>query len=139
MKNYIPRQIVFNVRWRRLCVVSLLFSLTVSPSHAQNTREVLLSADNGYNPIPSPNGAMIAYVRTDWQRPGAVSLSRGYLVPEVMVMRVNGTPITASPLADTYLAGWSPDGTELICYRDPKYALVSLEGKFSLQGTLPVA
>jgi WD40-like Beta Propeller Repeat len=124
---------------RRLSIVLVLLSLTiVVPSHAQSTREVLLSTDNGYNPIPSPDGSMIAYVRADWRDSFSIDSFRpGYMAPQVMVMRANGAPITASPLADMYLAGWSPDGTELICFRDPKYALVSLKGKFSLRGRLP--
>jgi hypothetical protein len=35
---------------------------------------------------------------------------------------------------DTFLAGWTPKGDQLVCYRDWKYSLVMLNGKRSLEG-----
>jgi WD40-like Beta Propeller Repeat len=115
----------------------LFFFSVVSTALAQSPREIPLSAEAAYNPIPSPNGKLIAYVRTGWGRPGGSGgMGRSNLVSEVMIIADDGTPITASPLTDTFLAGWTADGNELICYRDWKYSLVALSGKASLQGAL---
>jgi len=47
---------------RFLVLVSILFH--AQGAAAQNFTESLISADNAYNPIPSPDGKYIAYVRT---------------------------------------------------------------------------
>ena len=39
-----------------------------------------------------------------------------------------------SPVADAFLSGWKPDGTDLVCYRDGEYSLVSMDGKHSSIG-----
>jgi hypothetical protein len=115
----------------------LFFSLTLSNLWGQAPNEKLLSTENAYNPIPSPNGKMIAYVRTGWGRPGGSGgFGRSNLVSEVMVMSDDGKPITATPLTDTFLTGWTPDGSALIYYRDWRYGLVTLTGKKSLEGEL---
>jgi hypothetical protein len=48
--------------------VLLLFStLRHAPgARAQNSSESLFTADNAYNPIPSPDGRHVAYVRAGW-------------------------------------------------------------------------
>jgi len=115
----------------------LLLSVAVARLWGQAPNEILLSVENAYNPIPSPNGKMIAYVRTGWGRPGGSGgFGRSNLISEVVVIADDGKPITTAPLTDTFLAGWTPDGRALICYRDWKYALITLHGMRSLQGQL---
>src|SRR3981189_135074 len=48
--------------------VALFFAALISASEvrSQEYRETLLSTDNAYNPVPSPDGKYIAYVRTGW-------------------------------------------------------------------------
>src|ERR1700738_2619935 len=123
---------------RRCCLALILFlSPPDSRLWGQAANETLLSAENAYNPIPSPNGKMIAYVRTGWGRPGGSGgFGRSNLISEVVVITDDGKPITATPLTDTFLAGWTPHGSALVCYRDWKYTLISLNGKRSLQGDL---
>jgi Tol biopolymer transport system component len=106
---------------------------------SQTAKEQLLSkTENAYNPIPSPDGTKIAYIRTGWGRNyPAMSLGRSNLITEVKVMDSEGRILTEKPLADTFLAGWTPDGKNLICYRDYKYFLVSLEGKRSKEIQIP--
>jgi hypothetical protein len=120
----------------RYCLALILFfSLVVSRLCGQSPNEILLSAENAYNPIPSPNGKMIAYVRTGWGRPGGSGgFGRSNLISEVVVIGDDGKPITATPLTDTFLAGWTPDGSALVCYRDWNYTLITLNGRRSLQG-----
>lgn len=103
---------------------------------AQGLHETILSTDNAYNPIPSPDGRYIAYIRTGWGRlGGSVGFGRSNLVSEVMVIDQNGAAITARPLTDMFLQGWTPDGKRLICFRDGMYTLVSMEGKRTVEGS----
>jgi len=53
-----------------------------------------------------------------------------------MVIDENGAPITATPLSDTFLGEWTPDGEHLVCFRDWEYALVSKEGRV-VAGRIP--
>jgi WD40 repeat protein len=100
--------------------------------------EILVSEENAYNPIPSPDGRMIAYVRTGWERlGGSGGFGSSNLLSDVEVMDGNGVAITERPLADGFLAGWTPDGKKLACFRDWKYSLVTLAGKPSEGGEVP--
>jgi Tol biopolymer transport system component len=117
----------------------LAISLLLSPlALAQAPRETLLSTDNAYNPIPSPDGKLIAYVRTGWGRPGGSGgFGRSNLVSEVAIIDAAGVRFTKTPLSDSFLSGWTPDGTKLVCYRDWEYALISLDGTKATQGRIP--
>jgi Tol biopolymer transport system component len=114
-------------------------SLLLSPlAPAQAPRETLLSTDNAYNPIPSPDGKLIAYVRTGWGRPnGSGGFGRSNLVSEVAIIDASGVPVTKSLLTDSFLSGWTPDGTKLACYRDWEYALISPDGRKTTSGRIP--
>jgi hypothetical protein len=105
----------------------------------QMQQEVLLAeTENAYNPIPNPDGTLIAYVRTGLNRArGSGGLGRSNLRSDVMVMKADGTLLTAIPLADAFLAGWSSDGRNIICYRDSRYFLVSLDGRGITRGEIP--
>ena len=99
-------------------------------AETKNLNETLLSTDNAYNPIPSPDGRYIAYVRTGWGRPGGSGgFGRSNLVSELIVIDENGVAVTAMPLTEMFLGGWTPDGNDVVCFRDWEYALVSKDGK----------
>jgi Tol biopolymer transport system component len=102
---------------------------------AQDLNETLLSTDNAYNPVPSPDGRYIAYVRTGWG--GSGGFGRSNLLSEVMVIDENAVPTTAKPLADMFLSSWTPDGNEVVCFRDWEYALVTKDGKRVMEGRIP--
>ena len=111
----------------------ILLLLASGLSFSQTPAERLLSqTENAYNPIPNPDGTKIAYVHTGWRRPGGSGgLGRSNLVSEVKVMDKDGRILTEKPLSDTFLAGWTPDGKNLICYRDHQYFLISPSGERS--------
>ena len=112
----------------------------ISSAAAQGSSEVLLSSDNAYNPIPSPNGKFIAYVRTGWGRRGGTGgFGRSNLVSEIAVISADGTLLTKSAIADAFISGWTADGTRLVCYRDWNYFLVSLDGTRTAEGQVPAA
>jgi hypothetical protein len=116
-------------------MLSVLLLLTRSQSQASG--ETLLIPDNAYNPIPSPDGQYMAYVRTGWGRPnGSGGFGRSNLVSEVAVIDRSGSLIEKNPVADAFLSGWTPDGTHLGYYRDGEYSLVSMNGKRSAKARL---
>jgi hypothetical protein len=120
---------------RTTCVVLCGFAL-LSPlvSLAQTTTEVLLSAtENAYNPIPSPDGKLIAYVGTGWGRAGDRGFGRSNLRSEVAVMTTSGEVLSRTPLANAFLFGWTNDSHDLICYRDWRFLLVGPNGAVSRQ------
>ena len=70
-------------------LVALLFAALINASEvrSQEFKETLLNTDNAYNPIPSPDGKYIAYVRTGWGRPGGSGgFGRSNFLSEVMVI-----------------------------------------------------
>jgi hypothetical protein len=107
------------------------------PALGQGTNEVLLSqTENAYNPIPSPDGQLIAYVKTGWgRRFPASGLGRSNLRSEIGVMTLSGDVLDRSPLADAFLFGWTGSGRELICYRDGRFMLVGPHGGISRDAT----
>jgi hypothetical protein len=122
-----------SVGTRVLFFFAIALLITV-PFAAQESTPVLLSAtENAYNPIPSPDGELIAYVLTGWGR-NPVIRSFGFrsLRSEIAVMTSSGDVLTRSPLADAFLDGWTSDGNDLICYRD-QWLLVSPYGGISRQ------
>jgi hypothetical protein len=68
-----------------VCGLALLYPFA---SLARNATEVLLSeTENAYNPIPSPDGKLIAYVRTGWGQAGRTTgFGRSNLRSEIAVM-----------------------------------------------------
>jgi len=80
---------------------------------------------------------MIAYVRTGMWEKGSGGLGRSNLRSEVMVMASDGRTLTEKSIADAFLSGWSPDGKNLICYRDYQAFLVSIGGVKSRQVQIP--
>ncbi|HEV3220655.1 MAG TPA: hypothetical protein VGZ48_12845 [Candidatus Acidoferrales bacterium] len=119
-----------------ISAIPSLMSLAPDGS-AQESSETLFSQENAYNPIPSPDGKLVAYVRTGWDRPkGVGGFGRADLLSDVLVMTSDGAPVTKKPLADSFLAGWTPDGMNLVCFRDYFYGLVTLKGKRTMDGNL---
>jgi Tol biopolymer transport system component len=116
-----------------ICALLLLAVPLLAP--AQDTREVPLpEAGNAYNPIPSSDGKLIAYVGTGWRKYGIVGLGRASLRSEIAVMTVEGRLLTHSPLADAFLFGWAHDSRDVLCYRDGRYLLVNVDGTVVKQG-----
>jgi hypothetical protein len=44
-------------------------------------------------------------------------------------MNVRGAAATRTLAKDFFLSGWTPDSTRLVCFRDWRYSLVSIEGR----------
>ena len=119
--------------WVPICAAALAL---VSGTGAQSSRETLLSTENAYNPIPSPNGQYIGYVRTGWGERGEVSMGRSSLVSDVKIMPAKGMGDPRTLASDYFLSGWTPDSSRVVCYRDWKYAIVSTDGEKAMKGRI---
>lgn len=117
-------------------LLSLGTLIFIHDAEAQSPREVLLTPDNAYNPMPSPDGKHIAYVRTGWGEKLNFGFGRGSLVSEVKLINAEGPAAPRILGEDYFLSGWTPDSTRVVCYRDLRYALVSLEGKQNPKGRI---
>jgi len=104
---------------------------------AQNSSESLIVTDNAYNPIPSPDGRYVAYVRTGWGEGLVTGSGRSSLVSDIKIVNTGATSTPRTLAKDYFLSGWTPDSTHLVCYRDWKYALVSTDGKRVMEGRIP--
>lgn len=114
------------------------FLFFASDAFSQSFNEMLLSdTENAYNPIPSPDGTRIAYVRTGYWEKGSGGFGRSNLRSQVMVMDNNGHLLSNKPLADTFLSNWTTDGKNIVCYRDWQYYLITPGGNILLQGQIP--
>jgi WD40-like Beta Propeller Repeat len=120
-------------------LLALYFSalIVASVARAQYYAETLLSTDNAYNPIPSPDGRYIAYVRTGWGEKSWIGFGRASLVSDVKIVTVKGDGAPRTLANDYFLSAWTPDSTRVVCYRDWNYALVSTEGKQTMAGRIP--
>jgi hypothetical protein len=120
-----------------VCFVSLVYFPLMQDRHINEV--MLTDTENAYNPIPNRSGELIAYVRTGWDRARGIGGGRSCLRSEVMVMGSDGTLISQEPLGDGFLSGWSSDDLNLICYRDGRYFLVSIDGKIKTKSQFPLA
>lgn len=122
----------------RIMVVLLAVSVSfTSQGQAPTLGEVLLASDNAYNPIPSPDGKHVAYVRTGWGESMFVSFGRSSLVSDVKLMNTEGAPDPKTLARGFFLSGWTPDSSRVVCYRDWRYALVTTEGRVEAEGKVP--
>src|SRR5215213_8608149 len=129
-----------NIILRGLVIAGCIFIVgSSSKAVGQPGNEVQLSeTENAYNPLPNPDATLIAYVRTGWGRPGGSGgFGRSNLVSEVMLMSAAGKVISNKPLSDGFLYGWTPDGKNVICYRDGGYSIVSPGGTILISGRVP--
>ena len=122
-----------------IIIVCMLIGASSHPAMGQLLKAVPLSeTENAYNPIPNPDGSLIAYVRTGWGRPGGSGgFGSSNLVSEVKLMNADGKILSSRMLSDAFLYGWTSDGNNLICFRDWEYSIVSPDGKILKSGHLP--
>ncbi len=102
----------------------LLPGVLLSVSGAAQT---LLSDENAYNPVPSPDGRKIAAVRTGWGSPGGSGgFGRSNIVSEVIVLDREAHVLSPKTPVDGFVAQWTAAG--IVAFRDWSYEMLSPDG-----------
>ena|ERR1035437_1651517 len=112
-------------------------------SELSSDKAALLSPENAYNPVPSPDGRFIAYVGTGWGRRFASEIyvggmGRSSLISDVELMNRSGKIIVSRLCPAMFLTGWTPDSKSVICCRDRRYAIVTPDGTVVENGERPL-
>jgi WD40 repeat protein len=116
----------------RLALITVLLAFSLS---AQTPHEELLTPDNAYNPIPSPDGRFIAYVRTGWGDGISSGFGRSHLVSEPRIMSAEGSSSPRILEKNFFISGWTPDN-QVVCYRDGRYRVFSIDGNQTASGEI---
>lgn len=105
----------------------------ISAGFAQN--ESLFSDLNAYNPVPSPDGKLVAFVQTGWGgKGGSGGFGRSNLVSEAKITDANGKIVNRAE-TECFVGEWLPDASAVVCYRDSRFGLVTTQGWIQ-QGTM---
>jgi Tol biopolymer transport system component len=82
---------------------------------------------NAYEPVPSPDGKLIAYVLTGRKVEALAGFGRSHLRSDVRFCDSSGQPLL-TPDTEGFLGEWLPNSSNVVRYRDWKFGLVSLSG-----------
>ena len=89
------------------------------------SQEMLFSHVNAYNPVPSPDGKLIAYDVTGRKLSGGSGgFGRSNLLSQIEFCDRNGNRLKG-PDVEGFLGEWLPDSSAISTYRDWRFALVS--------------
>ena len=109
---------------RLRAIAGVLLGLAI---HA-HSQETLFSNVNAYNPVPSPDGKLIAYDVTGRKlNGGSGGFGRSNLLSQIEFCDRNGRRVKG-PDVEGFLGEWLPDGSAISTYRDWHFALVSPGG-----------
>lgn len=114
----------------RIRLVGALILVALAASRAaQKHQETLLFDQNAYDPVPSPDGRLIAYVSTGRKfRGGSGGVGRSNLQSDVRFCDPSGQTLQ-TPEQEGFLGEWLTGGSEVVSFRDWRFALLGLSGK----------
>ena len=121
----------------RLLAVALTCILA-RVSTAQNPARLFVN-ENAYDPLPSPDGELVAFVLTG-KDPGRGSggFGRSNLRSLIGFADASGTTFRNTS-AFGFLSGWAPDSKAVVSFRDWQFSLVDIDGKQRNSGLIPEA
>ncbi len=114
------------IRVRAQIAACLLLIGSVAVTAAQQ-HETQLFDFNAYEPVPSPDGKLIAYVLTGRKVEALAGFGRSHLRSDVRFCDASGETLE-SPSMEGFLGEWLPDSTDVVSYRDWRFAVLSLSG-----------
>jgi len=110
--------------WSRT-IAGVLLAVAVHAS-AQDGEKLLFDFD-AYNPVPSPDGKLIAYDVTGLTLLPVIGFGRSSLRSQVEFADVSGKN-RRSTTFEGFLGEWLPDSSAISTYRDWRFALASPDG-----------
>lgn len=112
---------------KTLVVACLLLIGSVGTAAAQYQEKQLFDL-NAYQPAPRPDGKLIAYVLTGRKLQGGTGGFGGSnLQSDVRFCDASGQTLQGSDM-EGFLGEWLPDGSDVVAYRDWRFALLSPNG-----------
>jgi Tol biopolymer transport system component len=121
--------------YRIVVFLLMIGSLVASPAQQLATQLFDL---NAYEPIPSPDGKLIAYVQTGRALSGGSGgFGRSNLQSVVSFCDASGQTPKGLGL-EGFLGEWLPDSSAIVGYRDWKFALMSPSGSTKSGSMTPV-
>ena len=119
--------------WSRTVAV-LLFCVCVNLSAVSQRETIFLDVD-AYQPLPSPDGKLVAVVLTGMKMDGTAGMGRGHLRSNVAFVDQDGKHLR-DPKVEGCLGEWLPDSGTVSSYRDWRFSLVTPEGS-QKKGAIP--
>src|ERR1700723_1016485 len=119
--------------WSR-AIAGVLLGVTIQVL-AQDRETVLFDFD-AYNPVPSPDGKLIAYDLTGRKLiGGSGGFGRSNLLSQIEFSDLSGNN-RRNPNVEGFLGEWPPDSRAIATYRDWQFALVGPDG-IKQHGAMP--
>ena len=119
--------------WSRTIAI-LLFCVCADLSAVSQRETIFL--DHAYQPVPSPDGKLVAYVLTGMRMDGTVGLGRSHLRSNIAFADQDGKHLR-DPNVEGFLGEWLPDSSAVSSYRDWRFSLVTPEGS-QKNGAMPL-
>ena len=108
-------------------IAACLLLIASAAATAAQRKETQLFDFNAYEPVPSPDGKLIAYVLTGRKEDRLGGLGRSHLRSDIRFCDPGGQTL---PILETegFLGEWLSDSSDVVRYRDWKFGLISPEG-----------
>ncbi|QNI33946.1 PD40 domain-containing protein [Alloacidobacterium dinghuense] len=112
---------------RHQIAACVLFIGSVGGAAAAQQHETQLFELNAYEPVPSPDGKLIAYVLTGRKVEMFAGLGRSHLQSDVRFCDPSGQALQGSNI-EGFLGEWLSNSSAVVGYRDWRFALLSPSG-----------
>jgi Tol biopolymer transport system component len=119
--------------WSRTVAI-LLFCVCADLSAVSQRETIFLDVD-AYQPVPSPDGKLVAYVLTGMKMDGTSGMGRSHLRSNVAFADQTGKNLR-DPNFEGFLGEWLPDSSAVSSYRDWRFSLLTPEGS-QKNGAIP--
>ena len=113
--------------------------MAVALANGSGTNEAPLTEENAYNPIPSPDGKYVGYVRVGWgSLGGSGGFGRSNLASDVKIIRMDRTGGSRTVAEDFFVRLDAREDADWCASAHWKYAVVTLDGKKEIEGHIPM-
>jgi hypothetical protein len=119
--------------WSR--TIAVLLFCVCADLFAVSQRETIFLDVDAYQPLPSPDGKLVACVLTGMKMDGFFGFGRSHLRSNVAFVDQNGKHLRDANV-EGFLGEWLPDSSAVSSYRDWRFSLVTPDGS-QKKGAIP--